>query len=196
MYMVLSYFGLLDAFHRCCKWVGFTNVLDTQGPVKTQEEFGMSKDAFWASLSPIESQLIQMFGSFDKIPSTFRDMMCAIGSQLVEYVSELGERLELLDGAMTLSNVNGINVYSNGIEEKPFLGLTEWLEGRTVGVCICKDDRGPGWTLYRVDDHPDVDFSVLEGKEGVIFAHKGGFIAKTEKMSLPDAMHLVQEAIK
>jgi hypothetical protein len=47
-------------------------------------------------------------------------------------------------------------------------------------VTVVRDDRGPGWTLFRRNDHPHVDFSQVDAAPGVIFAHRNGFIVKVE----------------
>lgn len=51
--------------------------------------------------------------------------------------------------------------------------------GITGGILVSRDNRGPGLALFRRNDDPRVDFSVLDGNSLVTFAHKGGFIAKT-----------------
>lgn len=47
-------------------------------------------------------------------------------------------------------------------------------------VVVFDDDRGAGLGLLRINDDPQVDFSRLDGDSEVLFAHKGGFIAKTK----------------
>ena len=66
--------------------------------------------------------------------------------------------------------------------------------GITGGVLVSRDNRGPGLALFRREDDPRVDFSVLEGNEAVTFAHKGGFIAKTVEGA--EWAPLVRAAIK
>ena len=65
-----------------------------------------------------------------------------------------------------------------------------------IAVSISKDDRGDGWTLYRYDDDPRVDFSVLAGHPDIVFAHKGGFIAKTKAITINEAIEIVRKALK
>ncbi len=57
-----------------------------------------------------------------------------------------------------------------------------------VAVTVTRDDRGQGLCLFRRNDDPRVDFSRLEGHEGVVFAHKGGFVAKTKEWMDPAAL--------
>jgi len=193
----LQHLDLEHYFRAAYPWIDFTNTLDTRGPTQTMEAFDIPRESFYATLSPVESQMIQMFsdstGVFPGDPLHL--MMTLIGEQLISHAEEMGERLDMLEGAMTLTNLCGINIYSHSIKENPTLAMTKWLEGRDAGVTICPDDRGDGWMLYRVDDHPRVNFSVIEDDDNVIFAHKGGFIAKTKPMSLPEAMVLVERSI-
>lgn len=59
------------------------------------------------------------------------------------------------------------------------MGLEIFLKDREdVAITITRDDRGDGYSLFRRNDRPRVDFSRIEGLEGVVFAHKGGFVAK------------------
>ena len=67
-------------------------------------------------------------------------------------------------------------------------------KGIKGGVLVSRDNRGPGLALFRREDDPKVDFSVLEGNEAVTFAHKGGFIAKTREGA--EWAPLVRAAIK
>ena len=55
------------------------------------------------------------------------------------------------------------------------------LKGESGGILVSMDNRGPGLALFRRNDDPRVDFSVLDGCDNVLFAHKGGFIAKTKE---------------
>lgn len=55
------------------------------------------------------------------------------------------------------------------------------LKGEDGGVIVSMDNRGPGLALFRRNDDPRVDFSVLDGDDRILFAHKGGFIAKTKE---------------
>jgi hypothetical protein len=66
-----------------------------------------------------------------------------------------------------------------------------------AAVSLSWDERGNGWSLYRFNDDPRIDFSVLEGDSAISFAHKGGFIAKTiTRLSLEEALALVARAVK
>jgi len=72
------------------------------------------------------------------------------------------------------------------------------IHAPNAAVCVSRSDRaGESWMLYRYDDHPAVDFSRLEGNSCVIFAHKGGFIAKLDaNCSQVLALQLVNVAIR
>lgn len=67
-------------------------------------------------------------------------------------------------------------------------------KGVKGGILVSRDNRGPGLALFRREDDPKVDLSVLEGNEAVTFAHKGGFIAKTREGA--EWAPLVRAAIK
>jgi len=56
--------------------------------------------------------------------------------------------------------------------------------------------RHAGWRFYRVADHPNLDFSRLEGDPRVAFAHKNGFLAETfEPLETEEMIELIQKAL-
>lgn len=68
------------------------------------------------------------------------------------------------------------------------------LRGKAGGIIVSRDNRGPGLALFRREDDPRVDFTLVAGDPAVIFAHNGGFIAKTAEGA--DWRRLVAKAIK
>ena len=49
-----------------------------------------------------------------------------------------------------------------------------------VAAVVYPDRRGSGYGIGRYEDHPNLDFSLVEGEADVHFAHKSGFMCKTE----------------
>jgi hypothetical protein len=78
------------------------------------------------------------------------------------------------------------------------VGIEEYRASREedIAVSVLYDDRGEGLTLFRFDDDPRIDFSKLDGHERILFAHKGGFIAKTlKRVSQEEVVALVELAV-
>lgn len=77
-------------------------------------------------------------------------------------------------------------------------GFHDWLKERGIdpAFSVNYDNRGEGFTLYRFNDHPRIDFSRLEGHGEIIFAHKGGFIAKTSKrLGREECLELIKASL-
>jgi hypothetical protein len=110
-----------------------------------------------------------------------------IGDGLLKQLEDTQERLEELQAGVGFWTV-GLKVVSCDATcidrtKQPSFGLEIFLKtsgNDHVAVTVTQDDRGEGFSLYRRNDHPAVDFSKLEAHPDVIFAHKGGFIAKTK----------------
>lgn len=180
------------------KWFQTTVELDVRGPFAVAKSRGISPGDIFALGSPVEGALLGLFEQatvllFDG--SMFR-MMAEIGHQLLDQLiaTELGRKAVEADAK--ICDLGGVEVTILSLED--ISGLSVWRErrGMSGGMGVWPDDRGPGWALFRHEDDPRVDLSVLEGAEGVNFAHRGGFIAKTEEMPIEQALELARRAIK
>ena len=87
---------------------------------------------------------------------------------------------------------------SHKIKDRPSFALSQFVDSKHIDVAftVIPDDRGDGWTLYRFNDHPRVDFNLIKGNEGVVFVHKNGFIAKTKAMSQEEAIKLALKGVR
>jgi hypothetical protein len=68
--------------------------------------------------------------------------------------------------------------------------------GRKVVATISRDNRGPGWSLYRRADSPLCDFRRIANHPSVHFVAPSGFIAKTDDMPLMNAVDLLEVSIE
>jgi hypothetical protein len=196
--LVLKHLELYDAALATFKWLGFTNAVDTKGPFATAKDLGIDPDVMFGMLSPIEEQMLHLFGSSEEVPTDLRALMAIIGHGLLDKVQFTQKRLGELALQASKVEVNGLTGIFSPIEDRPSALLQEWRDKvvPSAAFSICPDDRGKGWILYRFNDHKSLNFSKLEGREGVLFAHKGGFIAKTsERISLDETLALVSEAM-
>lgn len=200
-------------------WLEFSEVLDVKGPISTAKEFDIPRESFFNTLSPIESQILHLFSQRKFIwPSYCSDlegptdlrfrssvsstMMLEIGKGLLDYYNEVQERLELLEETTRFTNIDGMEVVEVNIpgDKKPSLGVEIYLKevAPNVQVVISEDDRGDGMSLFRrvpAVNHADIDFSRVEGREDILFAHKGGFICKTKSRKDP-VFEIITEALR
>ena len=170
------------------EWYAFTVLLDSKGPAVVCKEYGIGD--LNPTLSPVENALKSLF---EADPMDVAIIMARIGSDLCNYHDVVKAQI---DEARTtaylieVEDVVGMSVVKGEFEDnkvyEPVVlnrlrAEAEESTGKTVAFQVTKDDRGAGYTLYRYDDHPRVDFSKLEEMEDITFAHKGGFIAKTSR---------------
>lgn len=100
-----------------------------------------------------------------------------ITNKVIDRLEDLRSNAKVLN----FGEIRFINAMHIDREDDPQLALEMYSkELRDIAGTITQDTRGEGYFLYRRNDHPGLDFSTLEGKEGVSFAHKGGFCASLE----------------
>lgn len=180
-------------------WLEFSEMLDSKGPFHTAEKLGSNPDALFAGMSPVEATVLRWFqaeasidahradaepGDYNPGPNPLWDLMSRIGQENLDYLSKVVERVDYLREKVEVIEVNGLRFLDATCIDRtdnPALGLEVLAKelGEIAGT-VTQDDRGDGVCLFRREDHPRVDFSRLEGRGGVVFAHKGGFVAKLE----------------
>ena len=195
--LILPYLGIdVEQARQIWDWLEFSELLDSKGPFETAKRLGSNPDGLFAGISPVETTVLRWFGkmqdrgriliSYDP-PYGFSglwEIMHRVGKEKLDYLKEVTERLDCLRENAKVVEVKGLRfVDARGIDrdDNPTLGLEIYCQqmgdNRIAGT-ITQDDRGDGVSLFRRKDHPRVDFSRLEGMDGVVFAHKGGFVAK------------------
>lgn len=181
----------LEAEFKLQAWWETTVVLDAKGPFMAAKALGLGRLPEELH-SPIEQTQLRLFGSMGEFPvfcGSETDAICGplsdlrdMGVQLLADVAEYAKVYSHVRELVRVVEVDGLDCFV-GIEVlSPTLAAAlnrfRDLEAPQVAVSIMKSDRdGESWVLYRYDDHPRVDFSRLSGDQ-VVFAHKGGFIAK------------------
>ena len=58
-----------------------------------------------------------------------------------------------------------------------------WMRPRRPACSVSRDNRGEGLTVLRFDDDPRLDFARCAGKSYALFAHPGGFVLKTRRLT-------------
>jgi len=199
--LVLQALDLEATAREVWAWLAPTEVLDSKGPVALAAHVGTSWDRLQGCLSPVEGFILRRFEKLDEVPpgSWEHDLLVALGRDMLEGVRKITERLERLDREARLLEVKGkkaLDLRSIDRTEQPSLAAEAWCKRKHPGVAITvsQDDRGRGLALYRRNDAAGVDFSRLDGRDEVTFAHKGGFIAKTRAMLAGEQLLKLLEA--
>lgn len=198
--LFLKAWGSFEEYQNTLLWVEPTVILDSKGPSVLCKELDIAKESFVRMWSPIEASLLKLFEA-GAVPL---DLMRNIGAGIDRYVSKIQRELQCaVEGAgeavtASRSGVQVPGMFMDGqFEPKTMEMFRKHLEERdqcALAFCISFDDRGSGYSLYRFDDNPQIDFGQLEGHPAVNFAHKAGFIAKTRDR-MCDPVSLVEGAI-
>lgn len=90
--------------------------------------------------------------------------------------------LDVMDIPFHEEPTRGLEIYCRQLESEP-------------QVIITQDDRGDGLCLFRRNDCPRIDFFKVVEHPDVVFAHKGGFVAKTKTRNLDEAINLIRLSV-
>jgi hypothetical protein len=165
------------------EWYSFTSQMDSKGPFQTAALRGWKEFPF-AALSPVEATILKWFeGPHHPADDKLIFLMEDIGCSISDFARGLMEGIEATKKVVEIVEVGGIKVmYSNTVTNGTFTGKLRDRDYPDAAAIICHDDRGSGWTLYRYDDDARIDFSRVRADERTLFAHVGGFIAKTKTL--------------
>jgi len=198
--LLLAHLGLVERFN-LMDWPKATAIMDDRGPMALATHLGCSIDAIFKNLSPIEGSILEGFGKEREVLlNTATDfmgrMLKQLGKDILSHADKLHEQNEWLRKHAEIYNLDGLQVLF--VDSTNVAGVQKFRDERCpeVAACVSRDDRGEGWALYRFNDHPSLDFAKLTGCDDVVFAHLGGFLAKTKKMEIGAALALVLLALR
>jgi len=177
------------------QWYGLTAMMDSQGPFATAEHLRLPQFPF-ALLSPIEDA---MLAEFENNPTREAFVAADIIERLIGMAEARKEAYQMLEenskvGTLDVRGVSLAYLLVANYDKNPVY-VTQWVTHKEYEFVfsVTPDDRGNGWTLYRFNDHPALDFNKIDNNEEVLFAHKGGFLAKTKfKLDLEEVLGLVK----
>jgi hypothetical protein len=179
----------LKAARGIWNWFEFSEWLDSKGPYQTATHLGMEPDALLAMVSPIETTILRWFEEHEEVVhgDLCYQLMERIGREKLEYLMLVSERLEFLGSHATFNQNADESFWLDARcvpkDQNPVLGIEMFLqmEQKDCPITVTNDDRGDGFAIFRRNDDHRVDLSKLEGWADIVFAHRGGFIAKTRK---------------
>jgi len=174
------------------------------------------RDAIMRLSSPIENFVLSEWSASDlhRPGESFYDFMTDFGVSTVETIDYIEQRYGELNDKGNVYDINAVKIFDATFisrDDNPTFYLEDFVSEAypEVAVTVTQDDRGDGFSLFRRNDHPQVDFSVFteksdsgksvikpEWKDKIIFSHNGGFIAKTSDLPRGDANELIEAAIK
>lgn len=179
------------------KWYQTKCLMDNVGMGGVAEHLGISKEAIMALSSPIESALLAQFGRRELWTRGYIvTAMREIGRDLLGYLYHSREQMTTLEAAVKVVTWGGQKCLL--LENTDTTGLGRYREEKhpDASISISLNKRGEGWALYRYDDAPAVNFSLLKDTPEISFAHQGGFLAITQtKIPQKELKKLVISAV-
>ena len=201
--LILQNLTIYEEASRGFRWLNITEKFDSKGPFFVANEIGVEWNKISdATFSPIEEVILHMFSKTTQTNQTIIDLMTNIGLELLNTLTQFNGRWQQLSDSVTTSFVNDNEiVFSLGIlgDNDPSFALSAYVAERhpNAVATITHDDRGEGYCLFRLNDSPKIDFSLIENDERVLFAHKNGFVAKThDKLKSTEILELLEKSLK
>lgn len=191
--LVLQDLGLYEDARHFCEWLEPAEWFDARGPNKTADWLGVPRKTLSQLNSPIDVTLQRRFAQKTSLEAgdPIYEFMRFVGQDLLEYLRVVRERIDYAkQHAERWSIPCGEEIietlYLPRTEpeaEEPRAALQHYIRAEglesTIAAIVYPDRRRAGYGLARYEDHPQLDFSRVEGQDDVHFAHKSGFMCKT-----------------
>lgn len=197
-HLVMKHLGHHEYATEIFPWYNVTNNFDVHGPHVALKSLGIRQEVAAALRSPLEGVLLRLFSRQAEVEPWLLELLMRTGNEILGKTGALSNRMRELELSAQIVSVKGVEGIASVIESDPCIGLSVFRTRHApdAAFSICPDDRGPGNVLYRFDDDPRIDFSVLDNDPRISFAHRGGFIAKTGKReSIEELLDLVERGI-
>lgn len=219
--LVLQYLGIWETFKDCFLWAEYMSKMDARGPTATLAEYGIRPDVMDIIQNPIvgfvlssfadedghllaQSHSIPFFMQCSPLPAwSPRDnyFFYCLGVHIYYGMLAWKDAVDKAEDtrAITVPTQSGFiwllfaEQATTPIQDKALVrrGVAEGFAG-----IVSPATRHDGWRLYRLNDHPRLNFSQIENDPRVAFAHKNGFLAETyERIALPGVVELIQKAL-
>lgn len=193
--LVARFLGVREALENR-PWFHTLRVMDCQGPFVWGKERGLVAPLkALEGTNPIGQALTGMLAKVPQgkeIPPDLLNMIRLLVGELVQEAVDFTAEIKAVKWELSPLGNQEILVVPQVAKGTVTGAIRDKLvaEGHPVYLLISLSDReGEGWMAYRYDDHPSWNLHLLEGKDGVIFTHKGGFIAKfSPKVSQGEVM--------
>ena len=168
-------------------WYPTQILLDVHGQTGLARKHGLGPSLPEELISPLDIALLGLWesGGAGRVDGTLVGTVTRLVGKLVDEARGFGEELQQVAAVTQVREIGGTPVLFHDSVARDTVSehlRREWeeREGRTIAASVSRDPREPhGWSLYRLDDDPRVDFRRLRDDPRVHFAHPRGFVAKT-----------------
>lgn len=186
--------SLAEFMETAFPWFRTRAEVDSCGPFATAKAKGVEWETVSSFLGPFEDMILGQFEE-ERIPMNRIMLIDQLATMImkkfdtyyhvassVNYDHPWWSDRDFTIADFTAANPEDVEVCSDMI--------TKYVNG----VAIFHDNRGDGLTLLRLKDDPRIDFTKVKDDKEVIFAHAGGFVAKTKSKDLNEAWRLIESA--
>jgi len=207
--LVLQHLGVYEDARQFCEWLEPAEWFDTRGPVETAKWLGVEREALVRLNSPIDITLLRRFAIADQhLPGEpLWQIMQYIGEDTLGYIRMLRDRMEFLSKHTEIWEIPGtadqLAIYlprTTPMPNDPSMGLNRFVDESTFSTSVCAliypDRRGSGYGMSRFNDHPTMEFTLIENEDDVHFAHARGFLAKTSSSDPERLLELLSLALR
>ena len=202
--LILEHLGIYEATREFCGWLEVAEWFDCRGPADTAEWLGVDREIVGRLNSPLDITIIRRFASQTehKPGEPIWEVMRMIGQDLVDYVSNLRERLAFVAEHAEVWEFEGFKALymprTEPLSDEASAGMGAHvaklgLENEVLAL-VYPDSRGEGYGLRRFQDTPAIEFTRLNSEADVHFTHARGFIAKTSSSEAGRLKELLQMA--
>ena len=161
------------------RWAENLNLRDTQGFPAVARKYNLAPAQLQEFGSPIDGIILSMFADKDMISpqNALHLIMREIGFNLIGAF----KKFRADEKQCWIHHEDGIRI----VVTKKKKNIAKFAVARKAGaaVVIAPNERGEGFTITRVDDHPMIDCKRLEQymPSPVSFIHQTGFLAVIEE---------------
>lgn len=180
--------GLWEAFILTHPWAERVVIIDACGPNEFGERFGIPAETMVKMTSPSDKALLSLMASSSSISleSFLYSALGVLGEFILNTLLDFGCTIEdIKENAEEMVTPGGIRgvLYRDTASSPSFPPASRFLAiRRGWDFCVSRDDRGVGWSIYRFSESSGLDLSRAKEHPGVSFAHKRGFLAKTNSI--------------
>ncbi len=159
-------------------WWDNVSIQDTQGFPTLARKYGLEPRQLQELADPVGGAVLKAFSSCDSYTPehSFYWLWKEIGEGLISNIRSFQDGLR----AMRMESAG--DIYVAVTRRKDNAARFAFAREHGLKIIVAPNERGPGFTLTRVDDAPGVDFRRCEGMENVTFIHHTGFMCVVESL--------------
>ena len=195
---------LADEMARIFPWWDTAVTIDQQGPYTAAAKHGLEWSQVVPFIGPLAGVYLRRFADDTLSPGERGEF---VYNTLTRWLEDRLCAWRDVDSHLTEHVVNGTHVVDlTGVAYKPHceeaaasvVASHGWRTGVLIYVASPRREGetwdNTGLTLVRIGDDMSVDFTKGEDEPGVVFAHKGGFLAQVASRDVEKALRLVSIA--